>query len=267
MNNKKLSFNLFDIINYTIISLFGFLVFYPFYNTFVISIASEFEYAKAPFMIFPKHPDFISYNVLFSSAYVWRSFAVTVFVVLTATFYQLYLTTTMAYCLNKNYPGLKIINLFVIFTMYFGGGLVPFYLLINKLNLVNSLWSLILPTGVGVGYMIIMKDYFSKIPVELEESARLEGANDIVIFFRIHMPLSIPLLVTIALYYGVERWNDAYLGMLFIKDAWKRPLQLLLMDILTDYQRAATYLPGSVQNKLYSEGMKTATIIFAAVPI
>jgi putative aldouronate transport system permease protein len=198
---------------------------------------------------------------------VWKGFGVTIFVVLVGVIYQLFLTTTMAYGLGKKYPGIKFISFAIVFTMYFGGGLIPFYLLMVNLKLVNSLFSMILPAGIGIGYMVIMRDYFSKIPKELEESALIEGANDMIVFSKIHLPLSMPLLVTISLYYGVDRWNDYYLGMLFIKDAWKRPLQLILMEILTEYLKASENIPSTIQKRLYSEGMKMATIMFTTLPI
>jgi putative aldouronate transport system permease protein len=267
MNSKKTRFGVFDVVNLIILSIYGVIVFFPFYNTFIVSITTEFEYAKTPFLLFPKQPDFLSYEVIFTSKHVWKGFGVTIFVVLVGVIYQLFLTTTMAYGLGKKYPGIKFISFAIVFTMYFGGGLIPFYLLMVNLKLVNSLFSLILPAGIGIGYMVIMRDYFSKIPKELEESALIEGANDMIVFSKIHLPLSMPLLVTISLYYGVDRWNDYYLGMLFIKDAWKRPLQLILMEILTEYLKASENIPSTIQKRLYSEGMKMATIMFTTLPI
>ena len=103
------------------------------------------------------------------------------------------------------------------FTMYFSGGLIPFYLLIKDLNLIDNVFSMILPTGVSIMYMTVIRQNFESLPAELEESARMDGANDLTILFKILLPLSVPILVTFALYYGVERWNEWYNGMLFIR--------------------------------------------------
>ena len=120
MSKKRLE--LFDILNILFLSIFGLVVFYPFYNTFIVSITTEYEYVKTPFMLFPKHPDFLAYRVLFTTPKMWQGLAVTLFVVIVGVIYQLILTATLAYSLNKKYPGLKFISLGIVFTMYFGGG-------------------------------------------------------------------------------------------------------------------------------------------------
>ncbi|HHV59159.1 MAG TPA: carbohydrate ABC transporter permease [Clostridiaceae bacterium] len=265
---KKIKkYEAFDIIIIIMIGIFAFLVFYPFYNTFVVSIATEFEYYRTPLMLFPKKPDFLAYELLFTSTHLWRGFLVTIFVVVVGVAYQLFLTTTLAYCLSKQYPGTKLVSFGIMVTMYFGGGLIPFYLLMVNLKLVNSIFSMIWPTGIGIGYMVIMRDYFSNLPKELEESALIEGASEMTVFAKIYLPLSIPLLVTIGLYYGVDRWNEYYLGMLFIQDAWKRPLQLILMDVITEYMKANPNVPATIAKRVYSEGMKMATIMVTTIPI
>lgn len=193
---------------------------------------------------------------------------VTIFITLVGVLYNMLLTVSLAYGFSKQFPGRKFFLSMIVFTMYFSGGLIPFYLLIKDLKLIDNVFSMILPSGVSIMYMTVIRQNFESLPAELEESARIDGASDLTILFRILLPLSVPILVTFALYYGVERWNEWYNGMLFIQSFEKRPLQLVLRGIIqTTGQAMMTSDLQQYNITPFSEGIKMACIVVTATPI
>jgi putative aldouronate transport system permease protein len=158
--------------------------------------------------------------------------------------------------------------------MFFSGGLIPYYLLIRDLGLMNKIWVLILPGGVSIYNLIIMKSFFNQLPVELEESAKLDGANDIFIFIKIVLPLSMPLLATFALFNAVGFWNAWFDAMLFIQNRDLHPLQLVMRQMIVDNNMPVEMQAKFIRSKesssdspIFEEGLKTATVIIATIPI
>ncbi len=249
-------------------ALFALLIIYPFYNCILISITPQYVYAREPFMLYPKELTWESYYVVFENRVLFTGMGVTVIITLIGVVYNMVLTLLLAYAFNKDFLGKKFFLYMIIFTMYFSGGLIPLYLLVKDLGLMNNLFSMILPTGVSIAYMTVMRKYFKALPEELEESAKLDGANDLTILFRIIMPISMPMVVTFCLYYGVERWNEWWFGMLFIKDAFKQPLQLVLRGIIqaagntntSSHLLEAGIIP-------FNDGIKMASIVITMFPI
>jgi putative aldouronate transport system permease protein len=178
------------------------------------------------------------------------------------------LTVMCGYALTKPIPGRKIFRFLIVFTMYFNGGLIPYYLLMKNLHLINTLSVMVLPSGITIMYMLIISNYFSSLPPSLEESAKIDGANDITILFKIILPLSLPLLATFTLYYAVDRWNEWYHGMLFVRTATKWPLQMVLRQIINDAQFASQQLlPGIKKPDVYGDSMKMAAIVVTMFPL
>lgn len=156
------------------LTLWGLLILYPFYNSLLVSLVRQETYIKTPFMIFPKEITFESYAYVFRSQYIWSGYKVTLFVVVVGVTYSLFLTVTMAYALSRKYfPGKNFVLNLIIITMFFSGGLVPYYLLVKSLHLIDSVFSMIIPQGVNTFYMLILRNYFQTIPESLEESAKL----------------------------------------------------------------------------------------------
>ena len=152
--------------------------------------------------------------------------------------------------------------------MYFSGGLIPYYLLIKDLGLMGSHLVMILPMGLNVMYMLIISSYFKSLPSSLEESAKIDGAHDWVILFRIILPLSLPLLATFTLYYAVERWNEWYHAMLFLTKSDKWPLQNILRTIINDINFLATQnVPGQKRPDVQGDTIKMSSIIVSMVPM
>ena len=250
------------------LGLFALIILYPFYNSICVSLVSQADYIKTRFMLYPKNLTLESYFIVFENGSIFDGMKVTIFITLVGVLYNMLLTVSLAYGFSKRFPGRKFFLSMIVFTMYFSGGLIPFYLLIKDLKLIDNVFSMILPSGVSIMYMTVIRQNFESLPAELEESARIDGASDLTILFRILLPLSVPILVTFALYYGVERWNEWYNGMLFIQSFEKRPLQLVLRGIIqTTGQAMMTSDLQQYNITPFSEGIKMACIVVTATPI
>ena len=203
---------------------------------------------------------------MFHYPLVWTAYLNTIIRAALGTGLSVLLYIIGAYPLSKKYlPHKKAWTLFVIFTMYFSGGLIPGYLLIKDLGMINSRLSLILPGAVSTFNLMIMITGFEGIPESLEESARIDGAGDWTILFRIIMPLAKPTIMVILLYYAVGHWNAWFHAMIYLRDADKMPLQIFLRDILTRSQLGA--MTGQTDVEDVGQTIKYATIIVSTVPI
>ncbi len=258
----------FDIINVLIQIGIALVIIYPFYNTILVSLVPQVDYVRSPFMLLPKRITFESYEFVFGSNLLLRSMRTSVLMMIAGTIYNMTLTILMAYAFTKPLPGKAFFRFVNIFTMYFGGGLVPYYLLINAIGLSNSFWVMVFPTVISVPYMLIVSNYFSSIPIELVESASMDGATEMRILMVIILPLSLPILATFTLYYAVERWNEWYSAMLFIKDVNKWPLQMTLRKIIQDANFISSDpMTGEVRPPTYGEGVKMASIVITVFPL
>ena len=249
------------------LTLWALIILYPFYNSVLVSIVPMSVYVRQPFLLYPPALDFSAYQFILSWTSLLNGFKTTLIVLVFGVVYNLFLTVTMAYVLSKPIPGRSIVNFVVVFTMFFQGGLIPGFLLIKNLGLMNSYAAMILPAGVGIMNMMIMRSYFRTIPVELEEAAKLDGAGEYTILLRIFLPLSKPMLATIALYYGVDRWNEWYNGLLFMRSVEKWPLQLFIRNILASTTAITDGMPQSIRPVIFAQGIQMAAVIVTIVPI
>lgn len=266
--NKLNRMNGVDVVILVFLLLFSLSILFPFYNAILISITPQATYIREPFMLYPKEVTSVSYEFVFENKAIWSSMWVTVQVTVMGTLYSIFLTVTMAYALNHKFPGKNLILGLIMFTMYFSGGLIPTYIMINNIGLMNSIFSMILPIGINISYLMVMRKYFKNIPEELEESAKIDGANDLTIMFRIVLPLAMPMVITFLIYYGVERWNEWYNGMLYIKSASKMPLQLVLRNIVsTANQFTATESMQEAGITPFGDGIKMATVMVTMLPV
>lgn len=266
--NRIQKFNAFDAVLLILLTLLGLMIVYPFYNTILVSLVPQADYTRNPFMLWPERITWESYQFVFDSPLLLNSMGNSVKLALVGTVYNMILTVLMAYAFTKPIPGRNFFRFYMVFTMYFGGGLVPFYLLIKALGLIDSFWVMVLPSGISVTYMLIISSNMSALPKELEESAQLDGATDIKILFSIILPLTLPILATFSLYYMVERWNEWYNAMLFLKDTAKWPLQLTLRNIISSANFISTQaMTGDVRPPTYGEGIKMACIVVTVFPL
>ena len=208
---------------------------FPFYQTLVQSLSTVLDMQSGGVMLWPRSIDFSSYLYIFSQGKVVNGLLISVIVTVSGTLVNLVVTTAGGYALSKSsMPGRNFIMLCIIVTMFFSGGLIPFYLTIQALNLQNNLLVMILPVAVNAFNLILMKNFFGAVNPSLEESAKIDGANDLTILIRIIIPVSLPIMATMALFYAVDRWNEWYLPMLFINDTNLHPMQLVLRDAITN---------------------------------
>lgn len=209
-----------------------------------------------------------AYKIVFSTDSIWIGFRNTLFVMAVGLCINLVLTSLAAYFLSrKSVLFHKPIMLFILITMYFSGGLAPFYLTVRGLHLYNSIWSIILPGAINTYNVILLRSYFATIPDSLAESVQMDGGGHITILTRIIIPLSKPAMMVMILYYGVGHWNSWFNAMLFLKDPNKHPLQLVLRNMLKEDSKelqAAVQLYDNYE--MMEENIKAAMVIVATIP-
>jgi len=259
---------LFQIFNYTFFILLGVVTLYPFWYTLIGSIISYSEFAQSVVLLFPKKITFSAYVKIFSDNIVPNAYMVTIFTSVIGTFLSLLFTTMAAYVFSRRvFPGRNIIFLLIIFTMLFQGGLIPLFIILSKYGLINSIWVYIFPKLINVFYLIIMKTNFEGIPVSLEEAAKIDGCSDMSILLKIFIPVSLPILATIGLFYMVDKWNDLFTGIFFISDSKKRNLQVLIFDMINSTESADLSVSDGSGGALVAEQLKLASIMVATLPI
>ncbi|PYI57106.1 carbohydrate ABC transporter permease [Paenibacillus flagellatus] len=244
----------------------------PFYNVFITSFADPAEVVKQQLYLIPTSFTLNSYELLLNGSYVGRALFNSLVVTAAGTFVNMLVTTCGAYALSKKaMPGRKAMMAGIVFTMLFSGGLIPFYLTIKNLHLINSYGAMIFPVAVSTFFLIVMINQFNTIPPSLEESAKIDGANDIYVLFRIVMPISKPTLAAITLFYAVARWNEWYNAMLFVTDPKMHPMQLFLRNMLADVTRMARDDMGAnmmaQMSQRYPDGLKMASVVVTMLPI
>lgn len=233
MHDKSLGSRMFNFVNVAILLLISLACLIPFINVISSSFATTDEVIARDFILFPTTFSLGAYKYIFSTPTIFKSMAVSIGVTVVGTFVSMALTAFMAYSLSRKYLyGRKLINFLVVFTMLFSGGMIPTYLVVKSLGLIDSYWSLILPIAINAFNLIIMRNFFSGIPDSLEESAKVDGCNDLMIFFKIMLPLSLPSIATISLFYAVAYWNQYTNAILYLNDSTKWPIQVLLRQIV-----------------------------------
>lgn len=248
-----------------ILGLFTLMIIYPFYNAFLISLSPERVVLETPFLIWPKEITFDSYREVFNNKLLWSGFSVTMILLIVGTAYQLFFTVITGYALSRsNWFGKNFVMNMILVTMFFGGGLVPYYYLIVSLGLYDSILVMIIPGAIDTFNMLLMRNYFASLPKEMEESAKMDGANDITVFAKIYLPLSLPMLATIGLFFAVGNWNSWYNGMLFIKTAKYKPLQQVLREMIVT---SSTAIEDPNAKQVFSQGLQMAAVFFTIVPM
>ncbi len=217
-------------------------------------------------LLYPVGFNLNAYSVVIKNPNITSGYLTTIFVVVSGTLINLFMTSIGAFVLSRRtLRGRHFLMAVIIITMYVSGGMIPRYLIIaNTLHLKDSLLSLILPGAISTYNLIIMRTNFMQIPQSLEEAARIDGANDISILFKVILPLSVPVLAVMTLFYGVSHWNAWFDAMLFLRERSKYPLQLIMREILISNSASAMSDSGTYE---IGESIKYATIIFTTVPI
>lgn len=266
------TFNIYNKFIYIILIFLSFCMIFPFYNVLISSLATPKAIGEQALYIFPKVIDFTSYKMAFSETMLSNGMLVTIFITVVGTLVNMFLTISCGYALSKNtLPGRNIFIGLILFSMVFNGGLVPYFLNIKRLGLINNLFVMIFPVALDTFLLIIMMNYFRSIPKSLEESAKLDGANDITILSKVIVPISIPTIAAISLFYAVARWNEWWLPMLFVTDPGKHTMPLILrkmlMEIDTMLKNSQASSAASKTRRVYPEGIKMAAVIITSLPI
>ena len=267
--HKRKKIDVVDVILFVVLTAWGLIILLPFLNAVAISFASYKEYLETPLLLFPKNPELKSYQQLIEDGRIWIGYRTTIIILIIAVPLSLFLTSSMGYALSRrHYPGKKAILLLVLFTMIFQGGIVPLYLVMKDLHLTDTIWSVILASGMNTFYMILMYNYFQSLPDSLIESAQLDGAGGGTILFRIVLPLSMPIITTVLLFYSVDKWNEWFNAMVFIRSADIQPLQNVLRSMIVDSQAMgeASALV-SIEDRPFTSGIKMAAVVVTMVPI
>ena len=274
LKNRKPSENggigsrIFDFCNILFMLCLAFITLYPMYNIFIVSISSaEYIYAGAVSFI-PKGINFDAYRMVFKNDSIWRSFGNSILYTTVGTAINVVCSAMCAYPLSrKDFYGRGFFTLFVAVTMFISGGMIPSYLVVNQLKLINTMWAIVLPGAISTYNMIIMRAFFHNLPVSLQESAYLDGANDITILFKVVLPLSMPIIATMTLFYAVGHWNSYFNAMIYLNSKSKFPLQVLLREIVVAGNMADESSDLTSNINIIAINFKYAVIVITVVPI
>ena len=262
-----------DVVIHALLIILVLIMAFPFYNMLIISFAKYSDVARGNLYLWPKSLELTNYKIIFADAKLGNAFKTSLFNVAFGTILSMVVTTMAGYAFSKKtLPGRRWILTIFLITMYFSGGLIPWYLVLLDLGLVDSLFVMTLPSCLSVFNMVLMFNYFKTVPESLEESARIEGAGDFRILLMIVIPVSLPVVATIALFYAVGFWNEWFTAMITIqKNTQYTPLQLLLRRIVIE---ATLDLGNEMANQfraqninIYKVGMQMASVTVATVPI
>jgi putative aldouronate transport system permease protein len=260
----------FAVINYTFFTILCLVMVYPFWHVIMMSLSSAEATARGGLFLAPKGFNIETYQQVFKNPQIWTGYQTTLMVTITGTVLGVLFTATTAFALSKTYlPFSRVLMVLVLFTMLFNGGMIPNYLLIKNLGLINNRLALILPALISAYNIILMKTFFSALPASLEESAKIDGANDVYIFITIVLPLSKAVLATIALFMAVGYWNDFFSTVLYINVGAKWSLQAVLRFMLTNTATALSQAGIQVAEitNVTELTVRSASIVVATVPI
>ncbi|WP_405107524.1 carbohydrate ABC transporter permease [Paenibacillus sp. FSL K6-1217] len=265
----KFRINLFSIINGIALLMVAVVTLYPFIHMLAVSLSSDSNVIQNKVSIWPKGFNLDMYKVVLEDSKIWAAYKNTIVYTFTGTLISLLITSTGAYALSRSDMALrKSLTMLIVVTMFFSGGMIPTFLVVRSLNLVDTVWGMVLPGAVSTWNLILMRTFFAGIPKELEESGRMDGLNDIGIFARIIVPLSKASFATIALFYAVSMWNNFLGPLLYLRSSELFPLQVLLRNMVL----AGTSSSGDVtgiggDNQIVEESLKYATIMVSTLPI
>nr|WP_283094761.1 carbohydrate ABC transporter permease [Paenibacillus sp. ATY16] len=252
------------------LSVISLLAVLPFIYIIAGSFASDAELTKRAVFLIPKTFTTAAYQFIFSTDTILQSIKVSLYVTVVGTAVNLFFTVTMAYALSKrNLMGRNTVLNLIVFSMLFGGGLIPTYLVVRDLHLLDSFWALMLPGAISAFNLIIVKNFFQELPAELEEAARIDGCTELGLLWKIVLPLSMPVLATFTLFYAVGHWNNFYSALLYINDPQKWPLQVMLRQIVLLSQTAAGDINSMDPNFVAppDQSIKMAVIVIGTIPI
>ena len=266
MKKKKIAFA--DVMLYLILTVVVLVCLYPFLNVVAYSLSGNTAVLSGKVTFYPIDFQLSAYKeILLKQTQIWTAMGISVTVTVLGTLLGLVLTVAAAYALSKEkLKGRGILSGFILFSMYFSGGIIPTFLVVKGVGLYDSISALVIPSAMNVFNFIVMRTFFKELPLELEEAARIDGANDMKILFKIALPLSMPIIATIGLFYAVSYWNDYFSALLYIQTPEKFSLQLRLRQLLFAGQINQVSME-NLGTQVMSESLKMASIVISTIPI
>ncbi|WP_248924570.1 carbohydrate ABC transporter permease [Paenibacillus hamazuiensis] len=272
MNNVTAADKTFDAIVHISLLILSIIVLYPLVYVLVASISSPEAVLRGEVWLWPKNLTGVGYAKLLQNREILTGYGNTLLYTAAGTAVNLAMTIAAAYPLSrKDFVGRGAITAMMVFTMFFSGGMIPTYLLIKQLGMLNSAWAMIIPGAVSVWYIMIMRTFFQNgIPYEMQEAAAMDGCSNMTILLRIVLPLSMPIIAVMLLFYSVGHWNAYFSAMIYLSDRDKYPLQLFLREILVQGEMTEMLGVGddtNAKNMLDAEAIKYAAVIVANLPV
>jgi len=268
MLSKSPAERIFDVSNALLLVLLGVVALYPLYYVLIVSVSSGMAVARGEVKLVPVQLTLGPYRTMIRDPYFFRSFLNTLKYTVVGTVVNLAMSCLCAYPLSiRSFSGNKAFTGFIVFTMFFSGGLIPTYLVVKSFGLLDSLWAIVLPAAISTWNMIIIRTFFQGIPQSLRESAQIDGANDVFIFLRIILPLSLPVLATMTLFYASGHWNSFFPELIYLSEKSKYPMQLILRNMLISEQMSEQYADILQQTDIAPTTLKYAAVMLSTVPI
>lgn len=264
----SLGSRIFDFLNILLLAIAALLALLPIIFVVSGSLTTAAELAKKGFVLIPTNLSLEAYRYIFSTSTVIRSFFTSVGITVIGTLVNITLTALTAYALShKDLAYRKVIMSLITFTLIFNGGMIPNYLLIKSMGMINTFAALIIPVSISTWNLIVLKNFFQEIPNEIKEAAQIDGYNDLQIFIKIIIPISAPAIATFSLFYAVAHWNSFFNAIIYLNDAKKWPIQVVLRMIVMLAQQVGSLNLSTDDVVPPSESVKMAVIVMATVPI
>jgi len=268
MLKKSTSRKIFEIFNNLFMIAFSAITLYPFLYVLAASLSRDDFFLSGNFGIIPDGINFDAYKVVLSYPMLGRSYLNTILYTVAGTAINLVLTVLGAYPLaRKDLKGKKIITFLIVFTMFFSGGLIPNYLVVQNTGLYDTFWAMVIPNAIATWNLILMRTYFQSIPNEIEEAALIDGYGYFSILVKIIVPLSIPSIATVGLFYAVAHWNSYFNALLYLQSQELYPVQILLRQIVIQNSTNEITDMSTMGGVMFAENIKYAIIIITALPI
>ncbi|MBR5248520.1 MAG: carbohydrate ABC transporter permease [Lachnospiraceae bacterium] len=258
---------IFEICNTIFMVLLVIVTLYPVYYVLIASVSDPMKILEGNgLLLYPKDFSLENYKTAFEYAPLWIGYRNTIFYVTVTVVVAIIFTVMGAYALTRReVPGQSLIMFMIVLTMYFSGGLIPTYMVMRELHLLDTIWAVLLPGILNTYNLIVTMSYFRGLPYELEEAAKMDGASEYTVLFKILLPLAKPVVAVIGLYYMVSEWNSYFGPMIYLSDPQLKPLQVVLREILI--QNQADNLVNNDGDTAFAEGLKYAVIIIASAPL
>ena len=256
-----------DVLLMAMLGLMTIIMVIPFWQIIVITFSNTRDYLLHPTHLWIYHPDFSVMGSILSNAGIYRGLGVSLFVVVVGWLLSMFLTVAGGYALShKRLPGRGLLLSLLVISMYFSGGVITMYVLLRRLNILDTIWALFMPTACNTFYLMLVKNYITSLSPELEEAARIDGCNDIVILLRVIIPVCKPVLLTVSMFYIVGYWNDYFSAMMYVDSAKLYPLALILRNVIISRTMAISSSAGAASSSP-TEQYSMAMILVSMLPI